>query len=89
MKISTEFSFVFDYKAKVEIVNMHFNTRQYDDITLPAGSYDALRVIIGDGKGKNWWCVRFPPICLLEAEEQETNEVEYKSFVKEMIEKYF
>ena len=54
----------YDYPAKVEIVNMHFNTRQYDDITLPAGNYDALRIIIGSGKGKNWWCVMFPSICI-------------------------
>ena len=54
----------YDYEAKVEIVNMHFNTRQYGDTTLPAGNYDALRVIIGSGKGKNWWCVMFPSICI-------------------------
>lgn len=54
----------YNYPIKVEIVNMHFNTRQYDNITLPAGNYDALRIIIGSGKGKNWWCVMFPSICV-------------------------
>lgn len=41
-----------------------FNTREYDDFTLPAGEYEALRVVIGEGKGKNWWCVMFPAVCL-------------------------
>ena len=42
---------------------MHFNTRKYDNLTLPAGNYDALRLEIGEGKGHNWWCVMFPPMC--------------------------
>ena len=47
-------------------------------------------VTLGNGQGKNFWCVLFPPLCLLEAEEgKEEKEVEYKSFVKEMIDKYF
>ncbi len=53
-----------DYEVKCEIVNMYFTTRVYDDITLPAGSYDAVRVTIGTGEGHNWWCVMFPPICI-------------------------
>lgn len=60
----------YDYPVNVELTNTHFNTRVYNEITLPAGSYDALRVIIGDGKGKNWWCVMFPPMCLPAAEEK-------------------
>lgn len=65
----------YDYPAKVEIVNMHFNTRQYGDITLPAGNYDALRVIIGSGKGKNWWCVMFPSICIGSSEDNKADMV--------------
>ena len=65
----------YDYPAKVEIVNMHFNTRQYGDITLPAGNYDALRVIIGKGQGKNWWCVMFPSICIGSSEESKADMV--------------
>ncbi len=44
--------------------NVWFPTRSYDDFSLPAGNYTALRLIIGEGKGKNWWCVLFPPLCL-------------------------
>lgn len=47
-----------------EIVNMYFTNRVYNDITLPAGNYDALRLTIGSGEGHNWWCVMFPPICV-------------------------
>lgn len=54
----------YDYKVNVEIARTYFPTRQYGDITLPAGYYNAVRVIIGEGKGKNWWCVMFPPLCL-------------------------
>lgn len=60
----------YNYPVSVELVNSHFNTRVYNEVTLPAGNYDALKVIIGDGKGKNWWCVMFPPMCLPAAEEK-------------------
>lgn len=67
----------------------YFPEKEYKGITYKEGLYESLLITLGEGKGKNWWCVLFPPICLLEAEETETNEVEYKSFVKEIIEKYF
>ena len=54
----------YDYKASGEVVEMFFSNRTYDDVTLPAGRYTALRIIIGEGKGKNWWCVLFPPLCI-------------------------
>ena len=41
-----------------------FPTKEYGDFALPAGTYEALRVVIGDGAGENWWCVAFPPLCL-------------------------
>ncbi len=50
--------------AKAEFTNMFFDTRVYDNFTLPAGNYDAVRVIIGEGKGKNWWCVLYPALCI-------------------------
>lgn len=67
----------------------YFPEKEYKGIKYKEGLYESLLITLGEGKGKNWWCVLFPPICLLEAEETETNEVEYKSFVKEVIEKYF
>jgi len=59
----------FDYDVKVNIGNAYFPTKTYDgDVTLPAGEYEAVNVIIGSGKGHNWWCVMFPPMCLPAAE---------------------
>lgn len=55
----------FSYDVKVTVGNEYFNTRTYDNsVTLPAGYYTAVKVIIGEGKGHNWWCVMFPPMCL-------------------------
>lgn len=55
----------FDYDVKITVQEEFFNTRVYDNaITLPAGNYMAVKVIIGEGKGQNWWCVMFPPMCL-------------------------
>lgn len=51
------------YPVRVLRTNMYFDTRHYDGFSLPAGNYDAVRVVIGAGAGKNWWCVLFPPLC--------------------------
>ena len=48
-----------------------FPTKEYDGFALPAGEYTALRVVIGEGQGQNWWCVAFPPLCLEAASETE------------------
>ena len=56
----------YDYIVKVKIGKSDFPTKYYGDITLPAGTYDALKVQIGDAKGQNWWCVMFPPLCFVD-----------------------
>ncbi|MCI8496647.1 MAG: stage II sporulation protein R [Clostridiales bacterium] len=61
----------YDYPVTVEIGQSCFNTRTYEEVTLPAGRYDAVRILIGDGAGKNWWCVMFPPMCVPAASESE------------------
>lgn len=58
----------YSYPVRIEVGPSDFNTRVYDDFTLPAGRYEAVRVLIGEAKGKNWWCVMFPPVCLPAAE---------------------
>lgn len=55
--------------VKVELGQENYPVRHYDDFTLPAGTYDSLRVTIGSGKGHNWWCVLFPSVCVPEAVE--------------------
>jgi stage II sporulation protein R len=53
----------YDYPVTAELRQTAFPTREYDGFTLPAGTYLALRVVIGAGEGHNWWCVVFPPLC--------------------------
>lgn len=52
------------YPVTVSLEDAWFPTKEYDGFALPAGEYRALRVLIGEGKGHNWWCVVFPPLCL-------------------------
>ncbi len=54
----------YSYKVSIALGKSYFPTRVYDNITMPAGYYDALKIIIGEGKGQNWWCVMFPTLCL-------------------------
>lgn len=49
-----------------EIGNFSFPTKSYGSVVLPSGSYDAVRIVIGEGKGENWWCVMYPPLCLVD-----------------------
>lgn len=53
----------YDYAVSVRLEETAFPTREYDGFTLPAGTYLALRVLIGEAAGQNWWCVVFPPLC--------------------------
>ena len=78
-----------DYSYTIDYGMHEFPEKTYKGITYEAGKYESLLVTLGEGKGDNWWCVLFPPLCLMEAEETNTDEVEYKSFIKEIIEKYF
>lgn len=56
----------YNYPVQIKINNFYFPTKSYGDISLPAGYYDALRVEIGNAKGKNWWCVMFPSLCFID-----------------------
>lgn len=64
----------------------YFPEKEYKGIKYNEGYYDSLVVTIGEGKGDNWWCVLFPPLCLIEAEE--SDDVEYTTIVSEIIKKY-
>lgn len=59
----------FGYEAEIYLTEEYFTTRSYENFTLPAGEYLALKVILGNGEGHNWWCVMFPPLCLPAATE--------------------
>ena len=85
----------YSYPVTIEFGNFSFPTKNYGDISLPAGYYDALRVKIGEAKGQNWWCVMFPPLCFVnvssgivpeeskELIKQELNDEEYSIVTKE------
>lgn len=65
----------------------YFPEKIYKGVKYEAGEYESMVVKIGSGSGDNYWCVLFPPLCLMEAEE--TDDVEYKFFIKEIIDKIF
>jgi stage II sporulation protein R len=54
----------FDYTATASFGASEFSTRYYDDFTLPAGEYQSLIITLGEAKGKNWWCVVYPTVCI-------------------------
>lgn len=58
----------FDYSATVEIGNFNFPTKNYGDISIPSGYYDALKVKLGKSSGQNWWCVLYPSLCFISPE---------------------
>ena len=76
----------FNYDVKVCVCKSNFNTRRYSNVTFPAGDYDSLKIIIGNGKGKNWWCVLFPPICLGVSEDHTENLDVFSKSEKDVIE---
>lgn len=56
----------YDYDVEISVGECDFPTKNYGDVSLPAGTYDALRVKIGSANGHNWWCVMFPPLCFVD-----------------------
>lgn len=61
-----------DSQVTVGVEKMFFNLKNYETFVMPSGIYDALKITIGDGGGKNWWCVMFPPMCLSACIDRET-----------------
>ena len=51
------------YKTSISLATSSFPTKHYENFSFPAGNYEALKVVIGEGDGNNWWCVMFPPLC--------------------------
>lgn len=64
-----------DYSVEVKLGNFLFPTKHYGPFLLPAGDYESVQVVLGDGSGANWWCVLFPPLCFVDMPKQTTIEV--------------
>lgn len=79
----------FHYRAHAQIGVFHFPEKYYQDIVYPEGEYQALRITLGEGVGDNWWCVMFPPLCVMEIDTPDEQEVEYTSFLAELLESLF
>ena len=71
----------YKYSVTTELAHENFPIKTYGNITLPQGNYEAFRIIIGKGKGHNWWCVMFPPLCFVDISK---GEVAYKQTEKDM-----
>ena len=63
----------------------YFPEKEYKNVIYEAGEYESLVITLGEGKGKNFWCVLFPPLCMIDEE----NDIEYKSLIKEVLDRYF
>ena len=79
----------FQVDYKINFGDNYFPRKEYKGITYEEGIYESLVVTLGEGKGDNWWCVMFPPFCLIEAHDNGKTDIEYKFAVKELINKYF
>ncbi len=76
----------YDKKYDINFGYNYFPEKEYKGVTYAEGYYQSLLVTLGNGEGDNWWCVLFPPLCLIEGDEK--TKVEYKSIVAELIDKY-
>ncbi len=77
----------YDMNYRIVYGDNYFPNKIYRGVVYNEGEYESLVVYIGEAKGDNWWCVLFPPLCLLEASEDDS--VIYKSLVKELLDKFF
>ena len=73
---------------KVSFGKNYFPSKTYHGINYEAGMYDSLVITLGNGDGNNWWCVMFPPLCLIEGKDNNSNDVEYRLLIKDIITKY-
>ena len=78
----------YDKSFNISYGNNYFPEKKYKGLTYKSGEYESLVITLGEGKGDNFWCVLFPPLCTLEVDES-NSDVEYIFFVKEILDRYF
>lgn len=74
----------YDISYKINFGQNFFPQKNYQGITYPAGNYESLVITLGEGLGDNWWCVLYPPLCLIENNFDSSN-IEYRSYIKDII----
>ena len=66
----------------------YFPTKTYKGIIYPSGDYESLVITLGKGIGKNFWCILFPPLCLIDDESKEYSDIEYQSYIKNLLARF-
>lgn len=79
----------FDYVSKLDVTKKEFPTRYYENIVLEQGEYDCIVVELGEAQGDNWWCVVYPPLCFVNKNKSEEQDIVYQSKILEIVKKYF
>ena len=75
-----------DYK--INYGKNYFPTKNYKGVIYPAGNYESLVITLGEGLGDNFWCVLYPPLCLLDNKKEDTSDIEYQLYVKKLIQEF-
>ncbi len=75
-------------KYSIDYGYHYFPEKIYKGVKYEEGEYESLLVTLGEGKGDNWWCILFPPLCSLEVDENNNEKIEYSLYVKEMFDKF-
>lgn len=78
----------YDVKYTINYGSNYFPQKEYKGVTYEEGNYESLVITLGEAKGNNWWCVMYPPLCLLESNNDDYEEVEYKFYIQEILEKF-
>lgn len=78
----------YDLHYQLNYGQNYFPEKSYKGVKYEEGMYESLVVTLGSGKGENWWCVLFPPLCLMEAKESDMENVDYRWFIKDVFQKY-
>ena len=79
-----------DYQVPYQVSygNNYFPSKTYKGILYPAGNYESLVITLGEGAGNNFWCVLFPPLCMLENTSEDVSDVEYQFYVKKLLDQF-
>lgn len=78
----------YDVSYKINYGLNYFPTKNYKGVLYPSGNYESLVITLGEGAGANFWCVLFPPLCLLDNDSEDVSDIEYQFYVKKLLDKF-